>query len=131
MQTGIRTLVGFWEDLTSPRGSTTGGKRWKRAAGGNGRPTGVVKLDVSADAKVAPRELLRPYRTVGLVVDAATCPPSYEECAQDVPPDYTVSVFPRVTAVKVTDCSFEPVRRGREARTNAWLYQRLPMLSRA
>lgn len=48
----------------------------------------MLKQDV--DAKVVPRELLRPYRTASLV-DAVTSPPSYEESVQDVPPDYTVS----------------------------------------
>lgn len=91
MQTGIRTLVGFWEDLTSSQGLKTSDKSWKRAAGEHehGCCRGVAKQDAHANRKGAPRELFRPYGVAGLSV---ACPPSYEECTQDVPPDYTVSV---------------------------------------
>lgn len=88
VQTGIRTLLGFWEDLTSSHEFNTRGRRWRRVVGKDGSRTVVLKQDV--DAKVVPRELLRPYRTASLV-DAVTSPPSYEESVQDVPPDYTVS----------------------------------------
>lgn len=84
-QRGIRTLVGFWKDFTSSHGLKTTGRRWKRAAGKDRGNERLSKLDV--DAKVVPRELLRPYRAAGSV----EAPPSYEESIQDVPPDYTVS----------------------------------------
>lgn len=86
VQAGIRKLVGFWENVTSSHGFKTGARSWKRAAGENGQ--GVGRLRQCTNGKVVPRELLRPYRTAGL----EDSPPSYEECTQDVPPDYTVSV---------------------------------------
>lgn len=86
VKAGIRTLVGFWECLTSSHASERSGKSWTKAEGGNGN---VTEQDVGANAKVFPRELYRPYRAADRVV---TSPPSYEESAQDVPPDYTVSM---------------------------------------
>lgn len=105
VQTGIRTLVGFWEGLTGGNEFSARRRRWRRTRFEAESFKDGLKEDVSA--KVTPRELLRPYRNEGLD------PPSYEECVQDVPPDYTVSAGGGLLAGFVKSCNVAETRRER------------------
>lgn len=79
LKTRIKALVGFWEDLTSSNGlDLKHGSRIVHAK----------SISPAKKSDVVARDLFRPYQGHCL---HSTAPPCYEDCLQDLPPDYTTT----------------------------------------
>jgi hypothetical protein len=104
LRSRINTLVSFWESLTGLGGDV--------ASNHNVSITTHTGSKAIGEQQSEPRDLFRPDRGT-TALDVAP-PPSYEESAQDAPPDYTAT--DAVAVVQDVCCLHISALHGREQR---------------